>query len=89
VSINIGAKAHNAAVSLRGNRDFETLVEGLGELAQTFMQASMRSPPEVRTDTTSHARGLYDVWLSLEAALRDVNPRNVDPRKPTRESTRS
>jgi hypothetical protein len=84
MAVNIGATAVNAVVELRGNRDFEQLLAGLGEFVQVQMQRSMDAPVERRVDQTAHARGMYDIWEGLFAAYNNLIPSQVKIPPPKR-----
>jgi hypothetical protein len=76
MSINL-LKAHVAAGKLRGNPDFQEFCEGLGDVAVAILHSALQSTPELRVDSTAHARGVMDVWRAIEAARLDLNPRQV------------
>lgn len=78
MSINI-LRAHAAAQKLRANPDFVEFAEGLGEVASSLVHSALQATPEMRVDSTSHARGVMDIWRAVEAARLDVNPRQVKP----------
>lgn len=78
MSINL-LRAHAAAGKLRGNPDFTEFCEGLGEVAVNLLHSALQSTPELRVDSTAHARGVMDVWRSVEAARLELNPRQVKP----------
>jgi hypothetical protein len=79
MAINIGSQAVNAIQELRGNRDFERMIDGLGDVVQTKMQRSMDVPSDQRIDQTAHARGMWDVWEALHAAYHNLIPAQVKP----------
>lgn len=84
MSVNIGTNAVLAAQNLRGNPDFERLVDELGQVAQMFMVNAQKSEVAVRVDQTAYARGMYDLWASLFAALKELKPNQVKPPPPPR-----
>lgn len=72
MSINIQTAAVNAVIELRGNRDFERLVEALGVLVQGRIVGAVNAPVDHRVDATAYARGMYDLWEALESARSGV-----------------
>lgn len=72
-------RAHDAAVKLRGNPDFEELCEGLGVVAGALVQSALLATPDMRIDSTAYARGVVDVWMGFEVARLGVHPRQVKP----------
>jgi hypothetical protein len=77
MGVNIGTAAVNAVVELRGNRHFDELVGALGVIAQTRLLAAVGSDVAVRVDATAYAKGMYDLWAAMHAALTDTHPSQV------------
>jgi hypothetical protein len=82
VSVNLGTAAVTSAQELRNNKDFERLLEALGNEAQKRMIGAIASSPEIRTDATGYARGMYDVWEALHSAYHGVPISQVKPPAP-------
>lgn len=82
MSVNLGTQAVTATQELRNNKDFERLLEALGDLAQKRMIGAMNSPPEMRLDATAYARGMFDVWEGLQSAYTGVPISQVKPPAP-------
>lgn len=79
MSINIGTEAVNAVIELRGNRDFERLVVALSVITQNRVLGAIAAQPDIRTDATAYARGMYDLWEAIEAARLGVQISQVKP----------
>ena len=77
--INIGNEATKAVQELRGNRDFDELLESLKVIVQTKMFEASAVPPDQRVDKTSYALGLYHFWASLNAAHQGLHPNQAKP----------
>lgn len=78
MSINL-QRAHIAAGKLREHPDFVEFCDGLGEVAANHIHSALQSVPELRVDSTAHARGIMDVWRAVEAARTALNPRQIKP----------
>lgn len=70
-------RAHDAAIKLRGNPDFEEFCEGLCLVATDLVASSLRSTADMRVDSTAFARGVMEVWVGIEAARTNQNPRQI------------
>jgi hypothetical protein len=79
MSVNIGTAGVEAAQELRGNRDFERLLEALEVVVEKFHLSAIDSPPEFRVDQTAYARGMIDLWQALRAAHDGTKPNLVKP----------
>ena len=80
MSINIGAEMMAAVVELRGNRDFERMLDALADYAQREVYAAIAGPVDKRVDQTAHARALHDIWEGLTAAYAGLNPAQIKPK---------
>jgi len=79
MSINIGTEAVSAVQELRNNHDFERLIAALGVLTQTRVLSAIASQVDHRCDATAYARGMYDLWEGLHAALMGIPISQVKP----------
>lgn len=84
-AINIGNEATEAIHELRNNPWFTRLLDDLSKIVWDRLQKSVASPPELRVEQTSHARGSFDLWDSMRVAyLGDVTSRAKPPPAPGR-----
>lgn len=84
MSINIGSEMMGAIVELRGNRDFEVLLDALANFVQKVEDNALAAPVEQRVDHTAYARGMLDIWEGFRAAYLGVNPTKVKPNQKPR-----
>ncbi|HEY1491979.1 MAG TPA: hypothetical protein VGF35_05090 [Steroidobacteraceae bacterium] len=79
MSVNIGTDGVQAVQELRGNREFERLLDALEIVAGKFHLSAIDSPPEFRVDQTAYARGMIELWQALRAAWDGTKPNTVKP----------
>lgn len=83
MSITIGQAATDALIALRGNKDFVTVLDELYRIASDKTQVALETDVGNRVDATGYARGLGELWRSIEAAYRGLKlPVVPKPRLP-------
>ena len=83
MSIPISQAAADALIALRGNKDFATVLDELHRIASDKTQTAMETPVDQRVDATGYARGVGELWRSLEAQYRGLKVQSVPkPRLP-------
>jgi hypothetical protein len=79
MSINIGTPAVEAIRELRGVPQFEHLLDALGAIVQLRLLSACDTEPSLRTHATSHARGMYELWVAMHAAHSGLHQAQVKP----------
>ncbi len=83
MSITIGQAATDALIALRGNKDFVTVLDELYRIASDKTQVALETDVGNRVDATGYARGLGELWRSIESQYRGVKlPQVPKPRLP-------